>query len=160
MTLVAVSRFFQKLTKMNFAENKNMRSICLLHRPVCYYVGGYMRGKKKNQKAPAYFTVHYSAVATAFREECPACLGTYPGWGVSVSASPESSPRGIMSLGPVLGAQETGSKALGSVSDMTAVAWQVMQPSSRRTRSRLVHSGCRPPWRCPRCGALKWDAEL
>jgi hypothetical protein len=50
MILVLVSRFFQKLTKMNFAENKNMRSICSLHRPLCYYVGGYMRGKKKNKK--------------------------------------------------------------------------------------------------------------
>jgi len=46
--LVSVSRFFQKYTKMNFAENKNMRSSSSLHRPVCNYVGGYMREKKKN----------------------------------------------------------------------------------------------------------------
>lgn len=66
MTLVAVSRFFQKLTKMNFAENKNMRSICLLHRPVCYYVGGYMRGKKKKPKSTRLF---YSAL-----QRCSYCI--------------------------------------------------------------------------------------
>ena len=49
--LVAVSRFFQNLTQMNFAENKKMHARPCAHKSNCLHAVGYMRERKKKKKS-------------------------------------------------------------------------------------------------------------
>jgi hypothetical protein len=62
MHLVAVSRFFENLTQMNFAENKNMRRSPLAQPNSRFYAGGYMKGgKKKNLQWHLVVYLHHPA---------------------------------------------------------------------------------------------------
>jgi len=50
MNLTFMSRLFQYTTKLNFAENNNMRESLRQYMPHCFDVGGYMREKEKKRK--------------------------------------------------------------------------------------------------------------